>query len=117
MDQAYEWRRSAGFQRFQPAGSGLSKGHFLLFTRPFWHHCYPMTLTEQMSQLARQAKAASRELARLTTAEKNAGLLAMADALEQNHLAIQEANARDMAAGAQSGLSSAMLDRLRLDEK
>src|SRR6059036_3971255 len=76
-----------------------------------------MTLTEQMSQLGRQANAAARELARLTTAEKNACLLAMADALEQNRAAIQEANARDMAAGAQSGLSSAMLDRLKLDDK
>src|SRR5712671_1380919 len=76
-----------------------------------------MTMTEQMGQLARQAKAAARELARLTTAEKNACLLAMADALEQNRQAIQDANARDMAGGAQSGLSSAMLDRLKLDEK
>ena len=48
-----------------------------------------MTLTEQMTQLAKQAKAASRELARLTTAEKNACLLAMADALEQNAAAIK----------------------------
>ena len=31
-----------------------------------------MTLTEQMTQLARQAKVASRELAKFTTAEKNA---------------------------------------------
>src|SRR5260221_4496481 len=76
-----------------------------------------MTMTEQMGQLARQAKAAARELARLTTAEKNACLLAMADALEQNRQAIQDANARDMAGGAQSGLSSAMLDRLKLDDK
>ena len=76
-----------------------------------------MTLTEQMTLLARQARAASRELARLTTAEKNACLLAMADALEQDKAAIQEANARDMKAGAESGLSSAMLDRLKLDDK
>src|SRR5260221_6088170 len=76
-----------------------------------------MTVTEEMGQLARQAKAAAREWARLTTAEKNACLLAMADALEQNCPAIQDANARDMAAGAQSGLSAAMLDRLKLDEK
>src|SRR5690348_3200929 len=76
-----------------------------------------MTLTEQMTQLARQAKAASRQLAKLTTAEKNACLLAMAEALEQNKLAIQKANACDMEAGAKSGLSSAMLDRLKLDDK
>ena len=42
-----------------------------------------MTLTEQMTQLAKQAKAASRDLSRLTTADKNACLLAMADALEE----------------------------------
>src|SRR5436305_3996685 len=41
----------------------------------------------------------------------------MACALEQNHAAIQEANGRDMAAGASSELSSAMLDRLKLDDK
>jgi glutamate-5-semialdehyde dehydrogenase len=76
-----------------------------------------MTLTEQMTLLARQAKTASRELARLTTPEKNACLHAMADALEQNRTAIQDANARDMKAGAESGLSSAMLDRLKLDDQ
>ena len=48
-----------------------------------------MNLTEQMTRLAKQAKAASRELARLTTAEKNTCLLAMATALEQNANAIK----------------------------
>ncbi len=76
-----------------------------------------MTLTDEMTQLAQQAKAAAHELARLTTAEKNACLLAMAEALEARHDAIQAANAIDLAAGAQSGLSAAMLDRLKLDEK
>ena len=51
-----------------------------------------MTLTEQMTLLAKQARAASRELARLSTAEKNLCLLAMADALLANKAAIQEAN-------------------------
>jgi glutamate-5-semialdehyde dehydrogenase len=76
-----------------------------------------MSLTEQMTQLAQQAKTASRELARLTTAEKNACLLAMADALEQNGAAIKTANALDMQGAATMGLSSAMLDRLKLDDK
>jgi glutamate-5-semialdehyde dehydrogenase len=76
-----------------------------------------MMLNEQMTQLARQAKAASRELARLTTAEKNACLLAMATALEQNAGALQQANALDLEAAAKAGLSSAMLDRLKLDDK
>src|SRR6266480_1733572 len=76
-----------------------------------------MTLTEQMTQLARQAKAASRELARLTTVEKNDCLLAMADALEQNRDDLKKANARDLDTAAKMGLSTAMLDRLRLDDK
>jgi glutamate-5-semialdehyde dehydrogenase len=76
-----------------------------------------MTLREQMVELAKQAKAASRKLARLSTAEKNACLLAMAAALEKNSSAIQEANASDMVVGAKLGLSAAMLDRLKLDDK
>jgi len=69
-----------------------------------------------MTRLASQAKAASRELARLTTAENNACLLAMAGALEKNAAALKAANALDMEFGASHGLSSAMLDRLRLDD-
>jgi glutamate-5-semialdehyde dehydrogenase len=70
-----------------------------------------------MTAMAKQAKAASRELARLTTAEKNACLLAMATALEQNAAALKQANGLDMEAAAESDLSAAMLDRLRLDDK
>ena len=76
-----------------------------------------MTLNEQMTRLARQARVASRELAQLTTAEKNSCLLAMAAALEKNADAIKQANAPDMDAAAKSGLSSAMLDRLKLDDQ
>lgn len=76
-----------------------------------------MSLLDQMTQLARQAKAASRELAKLSTAEKNGALLAMADALEARAPQLKEANAKDMAAGATIGLSTAMLDRLKLDDK
>jgi glutamate-5-semialdehyde dehydrogenase len=76
-----------------------------------------MTLTEQMTALAKQAKAASRELAKLTTAEKNSCLLAMAAALETNAAALKQANALDMEAAAKMSLTSAMLDRLKLDDK
>src|SRR2546430_17722477 len=76
-----------------------------------------MSLSEQMTQLAKQAKAASRELARLTTGQKNACLLAMADALEGKGSEIKAANELDMETGAKMGLSSAMLDRLKLDGK
>ncbi len=76
-----------------------------------------MTLNDQMTRLGKQAKAASRELAKLSTAQKNAVLLAMAEALEQNGPAIKDANRLDMDSGAQTGLSAAMLDRLKLDDK
>jgi glutamate-5-semialdehyde dehydrogenase len=70
-----------------------------------------------MTDLARQAKAASRGLARLTSSEKDACLLAMADALEAGAAGILAANELDMAGGAEAGLSAAMLDRLRLDDR
>ncbi|HUR45573.1 MAG TPA: aldehyde dehydrogenase family protein, partial [Candidatus Saccharimonadales bacterium] len=70
-----------------------------------------------MTELARQAKDASRELARLTTSQKNQCLLAMAEALERNNSSIKQANALDMEAGVASGLGTAMLDRLKLDDK
>ena len=41
----------------------------------------------------------------------------MADALEQSGAAIKSANAVDMETGAKMGLSNAMLDRLKLDDK
>jgi glutamate-5-semialdehyde dehydrogenase len=70
-----------------------------------------------MTRLARQAKDASRQLAQLTTAEKNGCLLAMADAIEADSKVIQEANAIDLEQAANAGLSNAMLDRLKLDDK
>jgi glutamate-5-semialdehyde dehydrogenase len=69
-----------------------------------------------MTVMAKEAKAASRELARLTTPEKNECLIAMAGALEQNRDDIKKANARDTETAAQLGLPDAMLDRLRLDD-
>jgi glutamate-5-semialdehyde dehydrogenase len=70
-----------------------------------------------MTQLAKQAKAASRELAKLSTREKNDCLSAMAEALEKRADAIKEANALDMEIAANNGLPLAMLDRLKLDDK
>ncbi|HRT10497.1 MAG TPA: gamma-glutamyl-phosphate reductase, partial [Candidatus Paceibacterota bacterium] len=75
-----------------------------------------MTLHEQMTELGRQARTAARQLAKLTTAEKNACLEAMAQGLLQDAPLIQRANSMDMERAAQMGLSSAMLDRLRLDD-
>jgi glutamate-5-semialdehyde dehydrogenase len=76
-----------------------------------------MNVAEIVLELAKNAKAASRALATLSTAEKNRCLTAMAEALDQQKDAIKTANARDMAASAGYGLTAAMQDRLRLDEK
>ncbi len=67
-------------------------------------------------EMIRAAKAASAELRTLSTRRKNAALLAMADALEENATEILSANALDVEQ-AKNSLSSVMLDRLRLDEK
>jgi glutamate-5-semialdehyde dehydrogenase len=75
----------------------------------------PMSLQEEMHALATDAKAAARQMTRLSTEEKNSCLNAMADALETNADAIKAANEQDMDAGRSMDLSEAMLDRLRLD--
>jgi glutamate-5-semialdehyde dehydrogenase len=63
------------------------------------------------------AKEASRALATLTTAHKNAALEAMAAAIEGAVPAIIAANADDIERGRAGGLSDGLLDRLRLDER
>nr|WP_227711425.1 glutamate-5-semialdehyde dehydrogenase [Novosphingobium ovatum] len=67
--------------------------------------------------MARAGRAAQAHLARMTTADKSAALLAAADALRAAQAEILAANALDVAAGEARGLSGAMLDRLRLDDK
>nr|WP_071542453.1 glutamate-5-semialdehyde dehydrogenase [Moorella thermoacetica] len=64
-----------------------------------------------------RAREAARILAGLGTSKKNEALLAMARALEEEQEAILAANARDMVAGKEKGLSRALLDRLLLNEK
>ena len=61
------------------------------------------------------ARAASRVLATMSTAAKDAALLRVADALEVRAPEIFEANARDLEAGRENGLSDALMDRLALD--
>ncbi len=71
--------------------------------------------TQSVTDICRAAKRAARELAGVDSARKDAALLAMADALEARTPEILEANARDLEAGRESGLSSALMDRLALD--
>ncbi len=75
-----------------------------------------MEIAELIHDMAVKARVASAELRRLTTEEKNAALLRIADALEAAKSAIDAANAEDVAAAKANGLSSAMVDRLTLTE-
>lgn len=76
-----------------------------------------MSVSEIVLDLGKRGKAASRALALLSTDEKNKCLISMADALEMQKDAIKAANAKDMEAAPGYGLSAAMMDRLKLDEK
>ena len=66
-----------------------------------------------MLNMLQNAKAVKADIARLTTAQKNEALHAMADALLANESAILAANALDLDA-AKDTISTVMLDRLRL---
>jgi len=71
-------------------------------------------LKTAMEEMGERALIASRFLATATTELKNECLLAMADALEKETDILREANEKDLKAGEANGLTSAMLDRLRL---
>ncbi|ELK4897941.1 glutamate-5-semialdehyde dehydrogenase [Pseudomonas aeruginosa] len=72
------------------------------------------SVLDYMSRLGRDARAASRLLARAATAQKNRALLAAADALDAARAELSHANEQDLAAGRANGLEPAMLDRLAL---
>ncbi len=75
-----------------------------------------MSLHDEMMLMGEKAVAASRQLAKLSTKKKNAMLEAMAEELAVQKEHIQAANAIDLSAGREAGLSSAMLDRLELTD-
>ena len=75
-----------------------------------------MTIAETIHAMAVKARAAAAELRRLTTAEKNDILRAVAAALEADKAAIQAANGADVAAARANGLAAAMVDRLTLTD-
>jgi glutamate-5-semialdehyde dehydrogenase len=68
-------------------------------------------------EICERAREASRLLARVDTATKNAALLAIAGALRESRGEILSANERDLAAGREASIGDALLDRLRLDEQ
>ena len=75
------------------------------------------SLRETVHDAARRARVASKTLALLTTAEKDAALHAAADAVLAAAPAVLQANAEDLAAGVSAGMTDGLLDRLRLSQE
>ena len=73
-------------------------------------------ITEQIHEMGKQARAAAHVLSQLSSEEKNTILVAMAQGLRDASAEILSENTKDISAGEQKGLSSAMLDRLKLDD-
>ncbi|MCR5838771.1 MAG: glutamate-5-semialdehyde dehydrogenase [Kiritimatiellae bacterium] len=73
-----------------------------------------MNVHDTILEMATKARAAAAGLAKKTTDEKNAALLAIADSLEKNRAAIVAANGIDLAHAKEAGISPSMLDRLTL---
>ncbi|WP_091860748.1 glutamate-5-semialdehyde dehydrogenase [Bosea robiniae] len=69
-----------------------------------------------MQDLGRRARAAARKVALSPAGQRNAALLAMADALRARTSRILAANAQDLADGKAASLSASFMDRLALDE-
>ncbi|QXE90317.1 glutamate-5-semialdehyde dehydrogenase [Geomonas subterranea] len=75
-----------------------------------------MSVAEQIRSIAAEARQASFAMAKLSSAVKNELLLDMAQGLVGNAEEIIAENQKDLEAGKERGLSSAMLDRLMLNE-
>ena len=72
-------------------------------------------LGKMMAGIGRDARAAARVLALAPAAQKNRALAAMASHIRAGKTAILAANAEDIAAAQASGMTGALLDRLKLD--
>ena len=76
-----------------------------------------MEIREEILEMAKKAKKASKVLATLSSEEKNKALEEMALAIEKNTEKIKEENAKDIQEAKEKGLSSALIDRLTLTDK
>lgn len=73
-------------------------------------------IAKLMSEMGLQAKKAAAELAYATAERKHAALISAAEYVWKARNEIIQANEKDLAFGADKGLSPAMMDRLKLDE-
>jgi len=85
-------------------------------TSPATQPSMPTAIETSIHAMGAQARVAARKLAVLASGEKNAILREMAESIRGAAPEILRANEMDLAAGAEKGLTTAMLDRLRLDE-
>ncbi|MBU1236795.1 MAG: glutamate-5-semialdehyde dehydrogenase [Gammaproteobacteria bacterium] len=76
-----------------------------------------MDIKQYIESVGKAARAASREMAKASTAAKNAALLAMAKAIRDSRDALLAANAADVEEAKAAGLDAALIDRLTLTEK
>lgn len=74
-----------------------------------------MDLKQQILDLGRRARKAARDLAKLSSEQKNAALLAMANEIMASQTAILSANKKDLTKPEVEALSHAMIDRLKLN--
>ncbi|MEQ3697258.1 MAG: glutamate-5-semialdehyde dehydrogenase [Pseudomonadales bacterium] len=73
-----------------------------------------MNVSDYMLQLGKQARRASRQARALSTEQKNKALHSIAEIIQARRDVLVAANAEDVQAGRERGLSDAMLDRLIL---
>jgi glutamate-5-semialdehyde dehydrogenase len=76
-----------------------------------------LNIKTYMKQVGEQARAASRVVARASTAAKNKALFEMAKAIRADEAILIAANAKDLHAAREKDLEEAMIDRLKLDKK
>ena len=76
-----------------------------------------MNVKELVRSMGEKARNSAAKLALATASEKNAALESVAEALKKDKSLIVAENEKDLAQGEKDGLSAAMLDRLRLNEK
>jgi glutamate-5-semialdehyde dehydrogenase len=76
-----------------------------------------MSLEQLITEMGKSAKEASRILRKTERRAKDAALLLMAEKLSDKKEEIQKENQRDLSRAIKAGLTSAMIDRLTLDDK
>ena len=74
-------------------------------------------LTDSALALGQRARAAARQLARLSTHEKNRALMLSAEALEAQAAFLLAENNKDIELARRAGVAAALLDRIALDRR